>query len=74
MILESADFCVRIVSLPDGVHGCVSEDADGYCSVYLNAKDSVERQYKALEHEKKHIINGDLSKDDVRDAEGYEKS
>ena len=74
MILENADYCVRIVTLPDGVHGCVSEDADGYCSVYLNAKDSHERRYRAYEHEKKHIINGDFSKDDVRDAEGYEKS
>ncbi len=38
-------------------------------SVYLNAKDSIERQYEAYEHEKRHIVNNDFSKDDVRDAE-----
>lgn len=70
MILENADYCVRIIALPEGVHGVVSEDADGYCSVYLNAKDSHERRCRAYEHEKRHIINGDLSKDDVREIEG----
>lgn len=71
LIVESADYTVRLVSLPDGVHGCVSEDADGYYSVYINAKDSRERQYKALEHEvKKHIVGNDFAKHDVREIEG----
>lgn len=70
MILETADYCVRIITLPDGVHGVVSEDADGFCSIYLNARDSRERQYKALEHEKRHIEGNDFAKPDVRDIEG----
>ena len=71
MILEDADYIVRAVMLPDGVHGCVSEDADGFYSVYVNAKDSRERQYKALDHEvKKHIAGNDFAKHDVREAEG----
>lgn len=70
MVIENADYCVRIVTLPDGVHGVVSEDADGFCSVYINAKDSRERQYRALDHERRHIENNDFSKSDVVEAEG----
>lgn len=64
------EYCVRLVDLPDGVHGVVSEDADGFCSVYINAKDSRERQYRALDHERRHIENNDFSKSDVVEAEG----
>ena len=69
------DYCVRLIDLPYGVHGCVSEDADGFYSVYVNAKDSRERQYKALDHERRHIENNDFSLSDVVEAEGeHEKS
>lgn len=70
MTLENADYCVRLVDLPIGVHGCVSKDADGYFSVYINANDSYDRQRKAADHEiKKHIANDDFTKDDVREIE-----
>ena len=65
----TSEYCVRLIDLPYGVHGCVSEDADGFYSVYVNARDSRERQYKALDHEKRHIERGDFTKPDVRDAE-----
>ena len=69
MIIENADFIVRIVPLPDGVHGCVSEDADGFCSIYINSKDGYHRQRKAYKHEKKHIEGNDFTKLDVREIE-----
>lgn len=69
-MIENADYTVRLVPLPDGVHGCVSEDADGFYSVYINVKDSLERQHKALDHEvKKHIERNDFSKSDIREIE-----
>lgn len=70
MVIENADFVVRLVPLPDGVHGCVSEDADGFCSIYINVKDGYHRQQKAKQHEINHIVADDFSKDDVAQIEG----
>jgi hypothetical protein len=69
-VIENADYVVRLVPLPDGVHGCVSEDADGFCSIYINSKDGYHRQRKAYKHEKKHIENNDFAKSDVVEIEG----
>lgn len=64
------EYCVRTIKLPYGVHGCVSKDADGFYNVYVNERDSRERQMQALDHEvKKHIQGEDFSKPDVRDIE-----
>ena len=65
------EYCVRLIDLPPGVHGCVSEDADGFFSVYVNARDSRERQYMALDHERRHIENNDFAKSDVVEAEEW---
>lgn len=71
MLIEGADYCVRTVPLPIGVHGCVSKDANGFFNVYVNERDSHERQLEALDHEvKKHIQGDDFSKPDVREIEG----
>lgn len=70
MYLENADFFVRTVDMPPSIHGSVTPNDDGTFSVYINAKDSAERQRKALEHEvKKHIEGDDFSKEDVREIE-----
>ena len=64
------EYCVRTVKLPHGVHGCVSKDADGFFSVYVNSRDSRERQMQALDHEvKKHIVGEDFDKDDITEIE-----
>ena len=64
------EYCVRKVKLPYGVHGCVSEDCDGFYNVYINERDSVERQRQALDHEvKKHIEHNDFAKSDVVEIE-----
>jgi hypothetical protein len=69
--IEGRDYCVRIVCLADGVHGCVSQDSSGFYNVYVNANDSLERQREALDHEvKKHIEGNDFAKLDVREIEG----
>lgn len=69
--IEGADYCVRLVPLPIGVHGCVAEDSEGFYNVYINSKDSHDRQMKTGEHEiKKHIELEDFSKFDVIEIEG----
>ena len=69
VILENADYFVRLVDLPIGIHGFVVPNDDGTFSVYINARDSHVRQRQACRHEKKHIARNDFSCYDVRDAE-----
>ena len=69
MLIEGADYFIRIADFPVGVHGFVVPNDDGTFSVYINARDSHVRQRQACKHEKKHIARNDFSRDDVRDAE-----
>ncbi len=70
MVIENADYFVRTVEMPPSIHGSVSPNPDGTYSVYLNSRDSIERQRKALDHEvKKHIENNDFAKSDVVEIE-----
>lgn len=68
-MIESADYFVRLMKMPYGVHGCVSENDDGTYSVYINERDTYERQLRAYRHEKKHIQRNDFSRSDVREIE-----
>ena len=67
--IENADFFVRIVDMPHGIHGCVTPNDDGTFSVYLNAHDNSVRNRQACDHERKHIESDHFCEDDVRDAE-----
>lgn len=70
-VIEGVDYFVRIITMPPEVHGAVSPNDDCTHNVYVNSRDSRERQKRAVEHEvKKHIANDDFSKDDVREIEG----
>lgn len=51
---------VRLIDLPYKVGGIVAFDADGFASIYLNARWSREQQRKALRHEIRHINNDDI--------------
>lgn len=68
--IEGADFIIRFAPLPYGVHGCITESADGFFCIYVNSRDCHERQRKAADHERRHIEDDDFSKYDVREAEG----
>lgn len=71
MILPiDGEYFVRVVDMPYGIHGCVMLNDDGTHSVYINARDSVDRQRKAYKHELRHIINNDFAKHDAAEAEG----
>lgn len=70
MVIENADYFVRTVDMPTGIHGSVSPNDDGTFSVFINARDSIERQRQALDHEvKKHIEGNDFAKLDVQEIE-----
>ena len=69
-MIEGADFIIRMSDFPYGIHGCVSEDSEGFFNIYINSRDSYHRQRKALAHELRHIVNHDFAKHDVREAEG----
>ena len=70
VILENADYFVRLVDLPIGVHGFIVPNDDGTYSVYINSRDSSVRQRQACKHERKHIARNDFSRDNVHEAEG----
>lgn len=46
---------IRLIDMPDRVHGFVMEDPDGGQNIYLNKNDCSEIQHKALRHEMLHV-------------------
>ena len=59
-MINGADFCVRLVDMPESIYGQTVEDEDGYYNVYINARQSQYRQLKAYLHELAHIIHNDF--------------
>ena len=51
---------VILQDLPTSVRGFCFHDDDGEEYVVLNARLTREQNRKTLEHEKKHIVNGDM--------------
>jgi len=49
----------RSVRMPCSVRAFVIEDSDGDYNVYVNSNLSPEAQERAIQHELKHISNGD---------------
>ena len=60
MTIENADYFVRILDLPHGVGGMVTPNDDGTFSVYLNARNSHEKQRHTCDHEIRHIERDDF--------------
>ena len=60
MYVPGADYFVRVVDLPPAVGGMVTVNEDGTFSVYINARNSEEKQKKSLAHEVKHITDEDF--------------
>lgn len=54
---------VAYIDLPCKVHGLTvyhCEDGQTYYTIIINARDSVERQLKTINHELNHVRNGDI--------------
>lgn len=64
------DYTIRVIDMPLGVGGFVSECPDGHVDVYINARWGHGAQYDAAEHEFDHWRNDDLHNDkDIREVE-----
>lgn len=58
------NYCIRFVDLPCSIKGLTLPDADGFYSVYINARLSEIEQKKAIQHEMCHIARNDCYSDD----------
>jgi len=69
--LSLPDDCrVRLVDLPVSADGAIAVDADGFVTIYINARLSHEARRQALAHELRHHYRGDLYSDrDIRAIE-----
>ena len=56
---------IREIELPSFVRGYTKLDAEGIYNIYINKDKSDEQKAKTLEHELKHIKNGDILKKDA---------
>ena len=60
MMIENADYFVRLVPLPPQVGGMVSPNEDGTFNVYLSEHKSREELIDDYIHEYEHIDNDDF--------------
>ena len=51
---------MRLIDLPYSVGALVSVDDDGFASIYLNSRLTVEKQKKCLRHELRHLADDDV--------------
>lgn len=71
MVLEGADYFVRVVDMPPSIGGACTPNDDGTFSVYINARNSSLKQKKSLAHEVKHITDEDFySGKSIEEIEG----
>lgn len=54
---------MRLIALPLSVRAFTLTDEQGDYNVYLNCALSFEQQKKSLQHERRHIENGDFNKE-----------
>lgn len=60
-LIEGSDYCVRVINFPNATIGAaVIEDADGFYSIYLNARMPREAQRRSFYHEIRHLENDDF--------------
>ena len=64
------DCTVRLIDLPYRVGGTVALSPDGHYNIYINARSGDARRRASLDHELRHIENGDFfNTDDIRTVE-----
>ncbi len=66
------EYCIRYIDMPSRTKGLTVEDADGFYSIYINAKISAYEQKAAIIHELTHIRRNDFnSNKTLRQAEKF---
>lgn len=63
-LIEGSDYSVRLLDFPDStIGGAVVEDAEGFNTVFINARRSIEAQRESFRHELCHIARDDFHND-----------
>lgn len=63
-------YTIRLVGMPDGIEGMITESPDGHINIYINDKLPREEQAEVAKHELLHWENGDLdSEESIRVVE-----
>lgn len=71
MLVDGADYVIRVTSLPCKVNGFVTYDEDARANIYINDRITIERQKQTVLHELWHVWRGDVfGIDDIRTVEG----
>ena len=66
------EYCIRYIDMPSRTKGLTIEDADGFYSIYINAKISAYEQKAAIIHELTHIRRNDFNNNNtLRQAEKF---
>ena len=59
-MISRDEYAVRLLDLPEGVGGFVTESPDGFLNIYINARHSWRGQRRSFRHELTHGENDDL--------------
>lgn len=72
MVIEGADYFIRVVDLPPRVKGICSPNEDGTYNVYFNARYGLRLEHlETFLHEEAHMEGDDFFSDkDIREVEG----
>ncbi len=63
---------IRLIDMPEAIHGVTRKDAEGDYNIYINAKLSADGRAEALRHEVAHILRGHFY-DDCKTVEQMER-
>lgn len=51
---------LQYINMPSGMHGAATKNEDGSYTIFLDPRDSDEKQREGYIHEMEHILSGDL--------------
>lgn len=63
-MISRDEYAVRVMDLPEGVGGFVTESPDGFLNIYINARHGWRGQRKSFRHELRHAEEDDLHSDE----------
>ena len=63
-MISRDEYAVRLLDLPEGVGGFVTESPDGFLNIYINARHSWHGQCRSFRHGLRHAEEDDLHSDE----------
>lgn len=63
-MIDRDKYAVRLVDLPVGVGGFITESSDGFLNIYINARHGWKGQRRSFRHELRHAEEDDLHSDE----------